>query len=101
MIRHVSAREARSQFAELTDRVRYTGEPVIVEKMGKPYVALISLQDLDALEELRIRRAQDEFTRLAKKGALEHGDPEPTEEEIVEAVRRTREEWFRERYGHL
>ena len=33
MTRRVSAREARSRFAELTDRVRYTGEPVIVEKV--------------------------------------------------------------------
>jgi len=50
MTRRVSAREARSRFAELTDRVRYTGEPVIVEKQGQPFVALISLGDLDALE---------------------------------------------------
>jgi prevent-host-death family protein len=100
MIRHVSAREARSQFAELTDRVRYTGEPVIVEKNGKPYVAVVSIQDLENLEDLRRRQnARDEFTRLAKKAALEATDPEPTEEDIVEAVKRTREEMYRERYG--
>jgi len=47
MTRHVSSREARSHFSELTERVRYTGEPVIVEKPGQPFVAIVSLDDLD------------------------------------------------------
>ena len=47
MARRVTAREARAHFAELTDRVRYTGEPVIVAKQGQPFVALVSLEDLD------------------------------------------------------
>lgn len=53
MTRHLSAREARSRFAELTDRVRYTGEPVVVEKQGQPFVAVVSLDDLEAIEHLR------------------------------------------------
>jgi prevent-host-death family protein len=53
MAKRVSAREARSHFAEITDRVRYTGEAVIVEKQGQPFVAVVSLEDFDALERLR------------------------------------------------
>jgi prevent-host-death family protein len=53
MARYVSAREARARFAELTDRVRYTGESVIVEKQGHPFVALVSLEDFALLERLR------------------------------------------------
>ena len=97
--RHVSAREARARFAELTDRVRYSGESVIVEKQGKPFVALVSLEDLALLERLRRDEGIAEFTRLAARAALEAGGPEPTEEEIVAAVRRTREEMYRERHG--
>lgn len=99
MTRRVSAREARARFAELTDRVRYTGEPVIVEKGGQPFVALVSLEDLDALERLRARERQEEFTRRAARAAREAGGPEPSEEEIVRAVKATREAAYRERYG--
>lgn len=99
MPRRVSAREARARFAELTDRVRYTGEPVIVEKQGRPFVALVSLDDFDALEALRRERRGAEFSRLAAQAAREVGGPEPSEEEIVEAVKRTREALYRERYG--
>jgi prevent-host-death family protein len=99
MTKRVSARDARSRFAELTDRVRYTGEPVIVEKQGQPFVALISLEDLDALERLRARERQEEFSRRAALAAREIEGLEPSEEEIVEAVKRTREAVYRERYG--
>jgi prevent-host-death family protein len=99
MAKHVSAREARAQFAELTDSVRYTGEPVIVEKQGRPFVAVVSLADLEAIERLRRIRAADEFSRLAAQAASESDSPEPTEEEIVAAVKRTRADLHRERYG--
>lgn len=99
MARRVSAREARTHFAELTDRVRYTGEPVIVEKQGQPFVALVSLSDFDVLERLRREKAATEFSHLAAEAAREATGPEPSEEEIVEAVRRTREALYRERYG--
>jgi prevent-host-death family protein len=99
MIKRVSAREARSHFAEITDRVRYTGEPVIVEKQGQPFVAVVSLDDFDALERLRQEKPATEFARLAAEAAHHTKDPEPTEEEIAEAVKRTREALYRERYG--
>ncbi len=99
MAKRVSAREARTHFAELTDRVRYTGEPVIVEKQGQPFVALVSLQDFDELERLKGERRAEAFSRRAAQAAREVGGPEPTEEEIVAAVQRTREELYREGYG--
>ncbi len=99
MARRVSAREARSRFAELTNRVHYTGEPVIVEKQGQPFVALVSLEDLDVLEQQWREKTAAEFTRRAAQAAQEVGGPQPKEEEIVEAVKRTREALYRERYG--
>jgi hypothetical protein len=44
------------------------------------------------------RRRQEEFSRLAARAAREAGGPEPTEEEIVQTVKRTREALYRERY---
>jgi len=99
MTRRVSAREARARFAELTDRVRYTGEPVVVEKQGQPFVALVSLEDLSALERLQGQERQAKFTRLAARAAEEVGGPEPSEDEILQAVKGTREALYRERYG--
>jgi prevent-host-death family protein len=99
MAKHVSAREARSHFAEITDRVRYTGEPVIVEKQGQPFVAVVSLDDFDALERLRREKAAGKFTRLAAEAARQAEGPGPSDEEIVESVKRTREVLYRERYG--
>jgi prevent-host-death family protein len=99
LAKHVSAREARAKFAELTDRVRYSGEPVILEKQGQPFVALVSLEDFAVLERLRRDERAAGFSRLAARAAQEVTGPEPTEEEIVAAVKRTREELYRERDG--
>lgn len=97
--KHVSAREARARFAELTDRVRYSGEPVVVEKQGQPFVAVVNLEDFILLERFRRDKWAAEFSSLAAEAAGETAGPEPTEEEIVAAVKRTREELYRERYG--
>ncbi len=91
MPRRVSAREARARFADLTNRIHHTGEPVIVEKQGQPFVALISLEDLDSLERLRGQQRQARFSRLAARAAEAPAGPAPSEEEIVRAVKSTRE----------
>lgn len=96
----ISAREARAHFAEITDRVRYTGEPVVVEKQGQAFVAVVSLSDFSILERLRRDEAVTEFNRLAgQAAAAEVRGAGPSEEEIVAAVRRTREALYNERYG--
>lgn len=98
MVRRISAREARTRFAELTDRVRYSGEPVIVEKQGQPFVAVINLDDFELLERLRQRERQTQFSRLAARAAAKAGGA-LSEEEIDQAVREIREAFYRERYG--
>lgn len=99
MARHISAQEARAHFAEITDRVHSTGEPVIVEQQGQPSVVLVSLSDFDILERLRREKAAGDFARQATRAARETDGAEPSEEEIVKSVKRTREELYRERYG--
>jgi prevent-host-death family protein len=82
MARRVSARVARARFAELTDRVRYTGEPVIVDKQGQPFVVLVSLEDFAILERARRDKPAADFSRLAAQAAREADAPEPSEEEL-------------------
>jgi len=97
--KRMSAREARTHFAELTDRVRYTGEPVILEKQGQAFAAVVSLEDFDELERIKGEQKAAAFSQRTAQAAQEAGGPQPTEEEIVDDVRRTREVLYRQRYG--
>ncbi len=53
----VNVVEARKNFSELVARVAFGGARVIVERRGKPMAALISIADLQRLEEYE-RQAQ-------------------------------------------
>ena len=44
--------QARSEFAELVNRVGYGGERIAVTRHGRRLAALVSAEDLDRLEEL-------------------------------------------------
>ncbi|MFI0373971.1 type II toxin-antitoxin system Phd/YefM family antitoxin [Actinomadura sp. 1N219] len=48
--------EARAQFADLVNRVAYTGEPVTLTRRGRVMAALISPEDLELLETVRAQR---------------------------------------------
>ncbi|WP_344435507.1 type II toxin-antitoxin system Phd/YefM family antitoxin [Actinomadura bangladeshensis] len=48
--------EARAQFADLVNRVAYTGEPVKLTRRGKVMAALVSPEDLELLEAIRAQR---------------------------------------------
>jgi prevent-host-death family protein len=47
----VNVVEARKNFSELLARVAFGGTRIIVERRGKPMAALISIRDLQRLEE--------------------------------------------------
>lgn len=61
--------QARSDLAELVNRVAYSGERVVLTRHGKPLAALVSPSDLDRLEE-----AERERIDLTGAGS---GGPEP------------------------
>ncbi|WP_173093211.1 type II toxin-antitoxin system Phd/YefM family antitoxin [Actinomadura verrucosospora] len=48
--------EARKEFADLVNRVAYTGERVALTRRGKVMAALVSAEDLELLESLRAGR---------------------------------------------
>ena len=73
----VSAADAREQFAEVINSAAYGHERVILTRRGKEIAAVVSLQDLELLEEL-----EDRIDTIAAKEAwLEQGGepPEPWE----------------------
>ncbi len=49
----ISMTDARAQLADLANRVAYGGEQVVLTRHGRPFVALISAEDLTRLGESR------------------------------------------------
>lgn len=65
----VPVTQARSDLAELVNRVAYSGDRVVLTRHGKPLAALVSSCDLERLEE-----ADRERIDLTSTGS---GGPEP------------------------
>jgi prevent-host-death family protein len=42
--------QARAELAELVNRVGYTGERIVLTRHGRPFAALVPVEDLEALE---------------------------------------------------
>jgi prevent-host-death family protein len=51
--KRISAAQAKAHFAALVARVAYGGEHFVIERRGKPIAALVSVDDLERLEQLR------------------------------------------------
>jgi prevent-host-death family protein len=58
----VTTVEARSQFSEILNRAAYGRERVVLTRRGKPIAAVVSIDDLRALERL-IDRIEDQIDR--------------------------------------
>lgn len=75
----MGAREARAQFADLLGRVHYRGETVIVERSGRPMVAVIPV---DLYERLIAERE----ARFAIIDRIHNRVPDLPEAEVDEDV---------------
>ncbi len=79
----MGAREARNRFADLLGRVHYGGETVIVERSGKPMVAVIPV----ALYERLIAEREARFQVLDRiRARLPEVPPEEVERDVAEAI---------------
>src|SRR5688572_20074245 len=88
MAKRISARDARAQFSEILGIVRFGKETVIVEKQGKPVVAVI---DIDLYErwvaEREARVKVFDEVRSKNRGKT----PEEVEKDVAEAASEVRE----------
>ena len=55
----VSLAKAKSSFSEYASRAGYANEHIIITKRGKPFVALISVKDLEFLEKIKAGPPED------------------------------------------
>ena len=88
MVKRMSAKEARSHFADLLGLVHYSGEAVIVERRGKPFAVVISPDEYEKL----LQERQKRFAILDEIRAKNQGTS-PEEAEIdaareISALRR-------------
>ncbi|MBI4522453.1 MAG: type II toxin-antitoxin system Phd/YefM family antitoxin [Deltaproteobacteria bacterium] len=88
MAKRVSAKEARAQFSDILGMVRFGKETVIVEKQGKPVVAII---DFDLYQRWMSER-EARFKVLDEiRSKSRSRSPGEVERDVSEALRGVRE----------
>ena len=73
MAKRVSAAQAKAQLSALSAEVAFGGQQVIIERRGRPLVALVSMADLELLEQVRSTSALPRGA-LALVGAWEEAN---------------------------
>ena len=68
----MSASQIREEFADALNRVIYKGERIVLRRRGKDVAALISIEDLEVLQELE-NREDVRDARAAKEEAEREG----------------------------
>ena len=63
----ISIREMMRKSSEIFERVRQTGQPVVVINRKEPQVAIIRLEDLKELEQQRMKNSARAALQFAKK----------------------------------
>ena len=88
--RHIGAREARTQFADLLGQVHYGNETVIIERAGKPMAALVPLEIVEQYVAARERffAVVDEIRR--KLPVVPQAEVEADVADAIAAVRAAR-----------
>jgi prevent-host-death family protein len=83
MVERMGAREARNKFADLVGSVHYGGQVVIVERSGKPMVAVIPVEMYQQLVAEREARFQI-LDRVRSR--LPDVPEEEVERDVTEAI---------------
>lgn len=96
MARVVSATEARIRFGELMRRAVETHEPITVERDGKPYVVVLSVEAYRRLKEGQAQGAWQEVLGQIRDlrvrlQAQRGGRPLPPPEKVIEELREERD----------
>lgn len=90
--RRISAKEARDNFSDLLGSVHYGGQPVIVEKKGRPFAVMISPEDFERFQTI----AKEQFFETVREiqQANKDADPEQVLADVTEAVEAVRREEY-------
>ena len=92
LTKRISAKEARDNFGDLLGSVHYGGQPVIVEKKGKPFAVVISPEDFERFQELARERLFETIQEVRK--ANQGVDPDQVLADVTAAVEAVRQEEY-------
>ena len=95
MVRRMSTKEARANFADLLGLVYYTKEPVIVEKKGKPVAVVVNPTDFEEYQQL----AKERFFQTVREIQERNSDKDPDEvlRDVTDAIEEVRQERYERR----
>jgi prevent-host-death family protein len=62
--------DARSCLTDIVNEVAYAGKRVILTRKGKRLAAIVSLEDLAALEEMKLEGAEETVAKGTKKDEI-------------------------------
>ena len=94
MVRRMSARDARTHFADVLGSVYYGHEPIIVERKGKPFAVVISPRQYEVMER-ELGRAWAAIEALQVRNADE--DPDEVLRDVTAVVETVRQERYEKR----
>ena len=72
--------EARDNFAELIDRASVSAERIVITRHGEPMAALVSLEDLELVEEIERRLERKRRRRSAPPPRRDEAPPATSEQ---------------------
>ncbi len=76
MAERIGAAQAKTHFSALLAQVAYGGKQFIIERRGKPLAALVGLEELERLDEVRAKSARPLGALALVGGWREVGDEE-------------------------
>ncbi|MBI4321705.1 MAG: type II toxin-antitoxin system Phd/YefM family antitoxin [Chloroflexi bacterium] len=94
----IPATEVRNKLGRLLNSVYRGQEQLVVEKMGIPVAAIISMKDY---EDYRRLLAERQLISLGRKVAAEANKQGLTEEKLLDELKETKREVFKQQYGDL
>lgn len=92
----IPATEVRNKLGQLLNRVHRSEEHLVVEKLGIPVAAIISMRDYEQYRQLLAAAKHAELGR--KVGALAEAQG-LTEEQLGEDLAKTRQQAYQQQYG--
>jgi prevent-host-death family protein len=93
MVKRMSSREARANFADLLGLVYYGNQPVIVERKGKPVAVVISPEQYAQLQKEQ-ERAWATVDRVRQRNADK--DPDEVLADVTAVVEDVRQKLYEE-----
>jgi len=94
----IGVTEVRKKLSRLLNLVHRGEEHVVVEKLGMPIAAIISIQDYDQYRQLLAQKMHRELGRKAGAEALKQG---LTSKQLLEEIKETRKTLFKEDYAEI